>query len=162
MRIITGHDRPRDGTSIFELTHKDEIVFYGDARAIANYLGVTPSAVKHDRKVIDHHTRVIGQIEYVYYYRGKVGTREALAQELDIRKGRESQLITSVFIHDDTVYLNGMEVYLMHLDKYMNSLNKRKGIKNSKVVKTPRIVYKGENKRYVDSLFNNCFKGWRA
>lgn len=163
MEVITGRDRPREGSTIFDLTLNGRHVFYGDAKAIGDYLGVVPSATKHDRSLLDHYVKAVGRIEYEYYYKGRKGTRESHAQIHDLPKNKVTQLITNAF-STDTVFLNGAVIDLVHLDDYMSSIQKTKSKPKitERIAEAPKIIYKGENKAYIDSLFANCFKGWRA
>lgn len=107
----------------------------------------------------------VGKLEKLYKFRsGKVGTMQEHCEWDNvtlhtIKRRAERNKDTHVGNR-----LNGEEIEMHDLDdviyKPVPKVEEPKVIKPE--LKKPKILYKGENKAYVDYLLESTFKGWRA
>lgn len=165
MEIITVTDELRDGTGIYEVTQYEKHLMYAERNAIAEYAEVDASQIFDGKKTKGFEFRLVGYSTHLFKYAGHVGTREELKEKLNI-KGAVSKIVKRHMQIDDSLQVNGEPATITPILEFYKRMEKEP-VAAPKVVEqleriVPKFKYKGENKRYVDSLLNNCFKGWRA
>lgn len=163
MIIATVNKVFNDNVELFDIYEDDKYLITSN-RAGASYItGVSKGNLSADqisRKYENYEFEYVGKCRKLYEMDGVVGTfdehmeRTGYAKRTMTRKVCESIVVG--------VRVNGIEYEMHDLDKVMYKSVETPVVKTKKV--EPKVIkhpYRGENKRYVDSLFNNCFKGWR-
>lgn len=163
MIIATVNKVFNDNVELFDIYEDDKYLITSNRAGVSYVTGVSDRSLSADqisRPYENYEFEYVGKCRKLYEMDGVVGTfeehmeRTGYARRTMTRKARESLVVG--------VRVNDVEYEMHDLDEVMYGAEVISVPKIEPVEKVVEHPYRGENKCYVDSLFNNCFKGWRA
>ena len=163
MIIATVNKVFNDNVELFDIYEDDKYLITSNRAGVSYVTGVSDRSLSADqisRPYENYEFEYVGKCRKLYEMDGVVGTfeehmeRTGYARRTMTRKVRESIVVG--------VRVNDVDYEMHDLDEVMYGTEVISVPKIEPVEKVIKHPYRGENKRYVDSLFNNCFKGWRA
>lgn len=143
-----------NNSMFYEVVLNGEVLFTGIPRDIMKEFKFTDSDWNklHSRKQsIDGLTvRPYGRMNLLFKYDGFIGTREEIIEEFDIKP---------YLIQRGRILLKKVG-YFFDCDADNRVIIEEK--KEVPAIKIEKKKIESPNQKYIDSLFSNCFKGWRA
>ena len=162
MEIVALQREMQDNSKIFELLRDDRHIMYGNMRAIADYTESRVEQITDGRLLKGFLFKFIGHAEFIYEHRNYVGTRKQIRDKFNLNPSKISSYIGREKRINNGLTLNGEHAELITIVEFYEKHYKPEQQSKNSDIEVPKFVYKGENKRYMDYLFNSTFKNWRV